>query len=385
MLTSIIIPTYCRPTQLRRNVERLMETVKGHDTEIVIAAEVDRRSVAAMDGLPVRVLFQEEWQGSVAGWNRGAASASGDLLVTGADDVWWHDGWLDAVLEAMGRAETCYVGLNDTIWDGRSGIVTHWAITRAGARAYTGGCLHIPAYKTAWTDIEVKARMVRAGQFAWAPKAVAEHRHYMTGAAHVDKCYLVQKQHMDPDGETYKAREAAGFPDDFSPVIGARPAYMDAPGWDLQDAERRLLRGLAAQVRPGGHIVNIGIALGASCHCLAAGARGARITAIDIDADCAGVLGPWHTVIGDSAEAAAGIGPVALVFVDGDHEYNGVAADIRAWGPLVEPGGLMVFHDYGNGHLPQCRDVRPAVDALMGDGWKHAGDTGSIRAFRRTA
>lgn len=385
MLTSIIIPTLSRPMQLRRNVERLLETVKGMDTEVIIAAEVNKSSVAAMDGLPVKVLFQEGWQGSVAGWNRGAAVATGDVLVTGADDIWWHEGWLARALEAMRDTGTCYVGLNDCIWNGKDGLVTHWAITRQGAIDCTGGCLHIPAYKTAWTDQEVKARMVRAGQFAWCPQAVVEHRHYVIGAAHVDKCYLIQKEHSAADAETYKAREAAGFPDDFAAVITDRPAYLDAPGYSLPDVERVLLRDLAAEVRPGAQIVNVGIAKGASCHCLAAGARGVRIIAIDIDPECAGVEGPWQTIIGDSGRLGYITGHVALAFIDGDHEYDGVAADIRAWGPRIEPGGVLAFHDYGNSHLPQCVGVKPAVDELMGEGWQHGGDAGSIRWFRRVA
>jgi glycosyltransferase involved in cell wall biosynthesis len=219
MLTSIVIPTLSRPTQLRRNVERLLETVKGLDTEIIIAAEVNRSSVEAVKDLHVRAIFQEEWRGSIAGWNRGASIAKGDVLVTGADDIWWHDGWLEMALGAMQTAGTCYVGLNDCIWNGNAGLVTHWAITRQGAIDLTGGCLQIPAYKTTWTDVEVKERMRRAGQFQWCARAIAEHQHYINGAAHVDGCYLTMRKHYDNDGGVFKARQAAGFPDDFEGVI----------------------------------------------------------------------------------------------------------------------------------------------------------------------
>ena len=37
--------------------------------------------------------------------------------------------------------------------------------------------------------------------------------------------------------------------------------------------------------------------------------------------------------------------PVDLLFIDGDHSYEGVAADYRLYRPLVRPGGLIVFHD----------------------------------------
>jgi predicted O-methyltransferase YrrM len=37
--------------------------------------------------------------------------------------------------------------------------------------------------------------------------------------------------------------------------------------------------------------------------------------------------------------------PLDLLYLDGDHSYEGVAADFQMYAPLVRPGGLVVFHD----------------------------------------
>ncbi|MFT5175002.1 MAG: cephalosporin hydroxylase [Gammaproteobacteria bacterium] len=34
-----------------------------------------------------------------------------------------------------------------------------------------------------------------------------------------------------------------------------------------------------------------------------------------------------------------------FLFIDGDHEYDGVLQDLIQWYPLVRPGGLTAFHD----------------------------------------
>lgn len=39
---------------------------------------------------------------------------------------------------------------------------------------------------------------------------------------------------------------------------------------------------------------------------------------------------------------------LTLVYVDGDHSYDGVFRDIRAWAPKLKKGGYMAFHDYLN-------------------------------------
>lgn len=37
--------------------------------------------------------------------------------------------------------------------------------------------------------------------------------------------------------------------------------------------------------------------------------------------------------------------PVDWLFIDGDHSWEGVSADYRAFAPLVRPGGIVAFHD----------------------------------------
>lgn len=51
-----------------------------------------------------------------------------------------------------------------------------------------------------------------------------------------------------------------------------------------------------------------------------------------------------------------------LILVDGDHSTAGVAADFENYGPLVKPGGLMIFDDYGSDHWP---GIQPYVDETV--------------------
>ncbi len=77
---------------------------------------------------------------------------------------------------------------------------------------------------------------------------------------------------------------------------------------------------------------------------------------------------PRHTQIHGLSQDVGRVwdGPaVDLVFVDGDHTYEGCKGDIDAWEPQLKPGGLLAFHDYDRpwaGH-----EVELAVDERFGD------------------
>lgn len=56
----------------------------------------------------------------------------------------------------------------------------------------------------------------------------------------------------------------------------------------------------------------------------------------------------------------AEVGAVDILFIDGDHSYDGVRQDYFGYRDLVRPGGLVIFHDIL--HHPGLPDV--AVDRL---------------------
>lgn len=77
-------------------------------------------------------------------------------------------------------------------------------------------------------------------------------------------------------------------------------------------------------------------------------------------------LGVEHVVrpiVKTSADAAAEVGlrPFGLVWIDGSHAYEDVCFDLRFYGALVAPGGVIAMHDYE--HPP----VRRAIEEWWND------------------
>lgn len=44
--------------------------------------------------------------------------------------------------------------------------------------------------------------------------------------------------------------------------------------------------------------------------------------------------------------------PIDLLFIDGDHNYEGVKADTEEFWPHVKPGGTVLLHDYDGQNAP---------------------------------
>lgn len=166
------------------------------------------------------------------------------------------------------------------------------------------------------------------------------------------------------------------------------------PGW-LEEEEGLLLHALAVERHGLGRCVELGAYQGRSAIALASALpEGSRVLSVDTFAgspehqpgqsyfnprtlDSAGIVDTLDLFRGHLAaaglahrveawrmtthEAAARFeGAVALLFVDADHHYSAVCADVAAWRPRMAPGGVLVLHDVGDWEGP----TRCAADLL---------------------
>jgi len=65
--------------------------------------------------------------------------------------------------------------------------------------------------------------------------------------------------------------------------------------------------------------------------------RGQKIVSVRGDSSAPETLGRVRSLLRGH--------PLDLLFIDGDHSYEGVQADFLNYSPLVRPGGLIVLHD----------------------------------------
>lgn len=54
---------------------------------------------------------------------------------------------------------------------------------------------------------------------------------------------------------------------------------------------------------------------------------------------------------------------IDILFIDGDHSYQGVLSDFLMYADLVAPGGYVVFDDYND--IQHSPEVKPAVNQIV--------------------
>ena len=216
---SVVVATRGRAQQAAEMVERLLHASRGYRVEVVVVTD-DVQTFAATDNLATRVILQQERTPAPVSWNQGAALASSDVLVLGADDLWFGHGWIGETLDRMADFPdgAGLIGFNDLGRDGNE-LATHWAVSRAFARKRLGGVLYPPCYQHYCGDNEMTMRAKAAGRFRFAQFALVEHRHPLFGKAHVDAGYLEHQRTMDADRHLLAWRQEQGWPDDWEAVL----------------------------------------------------------------------------------------------------------------------------------------------------------------------
>ena len=120
-----------------------------------------------------------------------------------------------------------------------------------------------------------------------------------------------------------------------------------------------------------GNILEIGVRTGISTAALLLGLElnGGHLYSLDINSDCVQAIGQhpqWTFIPVDSKQVGDVLSRIPatldVLFIDGDHSYEGVKHDLDNYGFLVKSGGSIVCHDVCSGYDP---GVRQAFDEFI--------------------
>jgi hypothetical protein len=216
---SVLLATTGRPDMAEQSVHAIRSSTVGHWVEIVAAVDADPETHTRLLPLVDTMLYSDTYRGCSRAWNDALAACTGDPVVLAADDLDWQPGWLDHALNALEEFPDGwgFVGLNDGYWGQE--LSTHYLMSRRLIVEVFGGVVAWECYTHSFQDREANARAQAAGRYAWCEQARVYHRHWLWGDRPQDETDT-RNLGGHPDSErNFALRAAAGFPNDYDPVI----------------------------------------------------------------------------------------------------------------------------------------------------------------------
>jgi hypothetical protein len=223
-MISILLATTGRPDMAEACVRGVFETAESYEVEVIAAVDVDSTTVArlsAVDRDRVTISYAHHYRGCSRAWNDALRLSKGDPVVLAADDLEWHLGWLENGLERLSQLPGGWglVGFNDGHWGEE--LATHYLVSRRFIVEVLGGVIAWECYRHSFNDVEITERAKRAGRYAWCEDARVHHSHWLFGGRPQDATDARNLTDYSASQAVYMQRAAAGFPNDYEPVIAA--------------------------------------------------------------------------------------------------------------------------------------------------------------------
>lgn len=209
-MIGLLIPTLKRAANIQRVLDDLAASGDGDKVEPIFIVEADDAdTIDAIETAGSTYLINRRSPSYAGAINTGIEATTHGLLFVGADDVHFHEGWLDPLVDLSRHYG--FIGTNDLhnpeVLAGN--LATHYLVTRAytkqGTIDGTEPLLH-EGYAHNYCDTEATATAKHRGQFRPCLDSVVEHLHWAWGLANMDDTYHKGARLVHQDEALFRAR-----------------------------------------------------------------------------------------------------------------------------------------------------------------------------------
>lgn len=222
MKVAVLIPVLDRPHRARPLFDSLMGSLPARRSRwgtvrvepwflLSLGDEAEYAAVEEL-GLPPVVVPWPATRGDYARkMNYGVRSSDAEWCLFAADDLRFHDGWLEALFDAHAETHACVIGTNDLgnerVYNGRHS--THTLIHRDYLACGTideAGIVFHEGYWHNFVDDELVATALYRETWATALDSRIEHLHPHWRKADDDATYRKGQAHFEDDRALFHAR-----------------------------------------------------------------------------------------------------------------------------------------------------------------------------------
>jgi glycosyltransferase involved in cell wall biosynthesis len=217
-MISIVLPSRDRLFGLKRSLDSIYETTKGYEIEIIVVLDIsDKASHELVTGMPfVKVVTMSPNYKNGNPQRKlqsGYKASNGEWIVFISDDIVLHKGWLEAMLAWPNGG---FIGFLDPNFGDM--LCGHFMVSRECVETVMHGRFGLTWYYVWWADNEWKIKMQNAGIWSVCTGASFDHLH-ADYSNKIDATNEAGRPYRHLDQITFRARLAAGFPEDW-PEVG---------------------------------------------------------------------------------------------------------------------------------------------------------------------
>lgn len=208
MNVAVLIPVLRRPHRVRPVLESIRDTAPGARVLFIADADDLLEQVALKEAGADWIAPGGNYARKI---NAGITHTTEALVFTGADDLNFHSGWLQAATAKL-KPGIGVVGTND-MCNGRvlkgihstHSLAARWYIEEFGTIDEPGRLLH-EGYPHEFVDDELVATARHRGMYAHAHDSLVEHMHPDAAKAPMDDLYSARPQRMRLGRRIYRRR-----------------------------------------------------------------------------------------------------------------------------------------------------------------------------------
>lgn len=216
---AVLVPVLNRPERVKPLVESIRQDERA--TPVFLCSPDDEDELAAVS-VEYRRWPVGTFEFHIVDWpcgagdyarkiNYGMSTLTCEWALLAADDLVFHDGWLDACLHVHEQTGACVIGTNDLgnglVMQGRH--ATHSLVHRdylaCGTVDEPGKLLH-EGYDHNYCDVEFVETAMWRGTFAPARTALVEHLHHLWRKGEDDATYAKGRERYHEDRALFERR-----------------------------------------------------------------------------------------------------------------------------------------------------------------------------------
>jgi glycosyltransferase involved in cell wall biosynthesis len=207
-MIAVVIPTLGRPHKVAEIVKNIQETAPNATPYFVIESH-DTATAEAIQQAGAQQIVNRRSASYAGAVNTALLETTEPYLFVSADDFYYHQGWLEPLLEQAKSFGLCASNdlHNQDVQNGT--LATCFLITREYAQA---ACIDEPGvmlhegYTHNFVDAEVSETAISRGQFVYCADSKVEHLHYLWGLATKDETYAKTVLHHAQDEALFNNR-----------------------------------------------------------------------------------------------------------------------------------------------------------------------------------